>query len=65
MTFKTQYSKDKFLDALTTEPQSSKEIADKVGCSTNTAKTALFALKEAGEAKNKLISGKYYVWWKV
>jgi predicted ArsR family transcriptional regulator len=64
MTFKTTFHKEKFLEALSSEPQSSKEIADKVGCSTNTAKTALFALEGEGEVKKKLISGKYWVWWK-
>ena len=64
MTYKKKFEKEKFLQLLSDEPQSAKEIADKMGCSTNTAKTALFELEKVGEVKKKLISGKYYVWWK-
>jgi predicted ArsR family transcriptional regulator len=64
MTFKTTFHKEKFLEALSNDPQSSKEIADKVGCSANTAKNALFELEKDGEVKKKLVSGKYWVWWK-
>jgi predicted ArsR family transcriptional regulator len=64
MTFETKFQKEKFLEALSSEPQSSKEIADEVGCSPNTAKNALFELEAEGKVKKKLISGKYWVWWK-
>jgi DNA-binding MarR family transcriptional regulator len=66
MTFKTKYPKDEFLNYLSsTEPKSTKEIADLAGCTSNTAKAALFKLEEEGKVRKMLISKKYYVWWKI
>jgi predicted transcriptional regulator len=65
MTYKKKYEIDYFLKFVSDEPQSAKEIADKIGCSVSTAKNVLFKLEEDGKVKKKLISGKYYIWWKV
>ena len=64
MVFKTKFPKDSFLNHLSKEPKSTKDIADEVGCTPNTAKAALSSLEVEGKVRSKLVSKKYYVWWK-